>query len=146
MLNISFEIDPSLIPVLIEFVHDISDHLENELAIDITFPEDDPELASAWRESLLASLKYDCQNLLLLIDHESFGHAPISLNPELAECISRACSAMRHKIRSTFLSRLSDIDLESGELDLVQIPGNLLKPYTCYAFLASIQESLVQAM
>lgn len=146
MLNISFTIDPYLIPILIEQINGICSTFENTLAIDIKFPDDDPDISEYWQKSLLADLQYDCQNLLSLVNNETFGQEPISLEIDFAEAVSRACSAIRHKLKSDYLKTISNDDLESNNPNLTQIPNNLVQPYACFFFLASLQEAIVQGL
>lgn len=146
MPNIFFKIDPSLLPILIEYIYFVSCQFEENLAIDIQFPDNDPELSESWKQSLLADLQYDSQNLLSLMSDESFGQTPVTLEISFAEAISRACSAIRHKLRYDFLKKINDNDLESGDMDLTKLPNDLIKPYTCFVFLASLQEAVVESI
>lgn len=138
-----FKIDSKLFSILHEVIEEVTIVLKKELAISIDLPTDDPELAESWKETLLQDLNSDCRNLLFLIGHESFAKEAMDIEPEFAEASSRACSAIRLKLRKTLLENVPDHQLESGDLELNDLPEEIQKPYTCYAFLAALQESLI---
>lgn len=146
MPNFFFKIDQNLLPIFVDQIRHISESLKEELAIEIQFSDNDQELSSSWENSLIENLQVDCHNLLLLLENKSFGQKSIYLDIELSECVLRACSAIRHKLRSTFLAEISDADIELCELNLTQLPSKTRKPYACYVFLAYLQESIIQSM
>lgn len=146
MLNFFFKIDRDIVPILEEQIRDISEQLKDELVIELQLPDNDPELSSCWKYTLLEELQSDCRNLLFLLENKSFGQEPISIEIEFAEAILRACSAVRHKLRSSFLAEINDGELESGNLNIAELAPELQKPYACYVFLAYIQESIIQSI
>lgn len=146
MPNFIFEIDQNFLPIFIVQIHDISEQLKDGLALEVQLPRNDPELSSSWNHCLLEDLRMDCQNLLFLLKNESLGGKAISLEVELAESILRACSAVRHKLRSTHLNQVPNQDIESGNLDMAKLNTNLRVPYTSYVFLAYLQESILKTI
>lgn len=146
MLNFFFEIDANIIPILREQIHGILEQLKDDLVIEVLLPDNDPELTSCWKSSLVEELQADCRSLLSLLGHKSFGQEPISVEMEFAESFLRACSAVRRKLRTNFLAEIKDCDLERGELNIIELAPKLRKPYACYVFLAYIQETIIQSM
>lgn len=146
MPNFYFEIENNLLSILTGQIRDVSELLKDELALEIQFPDNDPELTLSWMDSLLTDLRFDCQNLLSLLENKSFGQGSITLDIEFAESTLRACSAIRHKLRSAFLSELSDSEIELSELNLALLSPKIQKPYTSFVYLAYIQDSIAQSI
>lgn len=146
MPDLYVKLDYEIVTLLTNQICNIAEQLENELVLELRLPDDDPELSSCWKHSLLEELQADCQNLLFLLRNEAFGQKPFFVEIEFAEAALRACSALRHKMRSSFLIEISDYDLESGNLDLTRIAPSIQGHYTCYVCLAFIQESIIQSI
>lgn len=146
MPDLFLKIDNQLLPILLHQVRNIVKQLKDELAIEIKFPDNDPELFACWKYSLLEDLQADCRILLSLLENQSFGQKPIPLETSSAEAALRACSAIRHKQRSSSLAQISDSDIESGQLNIAQLDPKLQQPYACYVFLAYMQESIIQSL
>ena len=72
MSDFHFTIDAQLFATLKSVIHEVAKILKYELAIELDFPQDDPELEELWKETLMDSLDSDCKNLLFLIGNESF--------------------------------------------------------------------------
>lgn len=146
MPNFFFKIDSEVLSILIDQIRDIAEELKDELAIEIKLPDNDPELLECWKYSLLEDLQADCRILLSLLENESFGQEPISLEIEFAEATLRACSAIRRKLRSTSLAEINDSEIESGVLNIAELAPECQKPYASYVFLAYVQETIIQSM
>lgn len=151
MPNFTLEIDPSFLPLFIVQIHSMVEQLKNELAIKIQLPKNDSELSESWTLCLLEDLRIDCQNLLFFLKNESLSGKPIHLELELAESILRASAAIRHKIRTTLLASFSDSEMEtgilaSGQLEISKLIPQYQVPFSCYLFLAHLQETILKTI
>lgn len=143
MPEISLNIKPHFLEILQGLSEEISSYLFEELAIPVTFPDDDPEMAFIWRETLLEQLNVDCQELIDFLREEQLDGESFHLERARIESIVRACSAVRQKIRFLCFNEFEDSFLESYEQELDTLPKEFQKIYACYTLLAVIQETLV---
>ena len=77
-----------------------------------------------------------------LVELLTGGRAPP--REENAECIVRACAAVRLRLREHYLKPLGDEKLESGDVDMLTLDEPLRRAFMCYLFLATIQELIIQ--
>lgn len=106
----------------------------------------DGELHHSWQEDLQLQLDHDLRVLRKLVAASDFGVGVVSLTETSAEAVLRACSALRLKIRETLLGAISDEVLESGSVDFQKLNPLQQQSYGAYAFLAGLQELLVEEM
>jgi len=146
MPEISLNIKPHFLEMLQGLSEEIASYLFDELAIPTTFPDDDPDMAFIWRETLLEHLSVDCQELIDFLREEQLTGESFHLEKSRVESIIRACSAIRQKIRSLCFNEFEESFLESYEQEPDSLPEEFQKIYACYTLLAVIQETLVCAI
>ena len=73
-------------------------------------------------------------------------HGYVEIDSEEAENLIRALSEMRLFIRQSFLSELSDDELETGDFDLEKQNGSNKLCYFSYLVLAEMQETLIDQL
>ena len=61
-----------------------------------------------------------------------------------AEVILRACAAVRLRLREHALKTVGDEALETGELEISRLPRETNLAFSCYVFLATLQEVIIQ--
>lgn len=146
MPELNIKISSFFVETLTELIDRITKTLQGDLVLDIEPLDDDPDLAEAWREGLLESLREDCQFLLSLVNHEKFGQDKMTFGDDKAEAILRASAAVRLKIQQTFLVDIAGEDLETGEVDFYSLKPDVQKVFACYVFLANLQEIILQEL
>lgn len=145
MPEIQFRISPVFLVTFTELVETLTRQVGLQLAVQVNGPEDEDEIMlEAWRDSLIHSVREDCEKLLSLFKDTGFGQQNVIISEEVALGILRACSAVRLKIQQLFLKKFDESELEEGNLDFHQLDPDTQQVYACYVFLAGLQETLVQ--
>jgi len=109
-------------------------------------PEDDEDLAFWWLGSLKELMDEDCSALLGLISSPRFGRGAIRIDEETAERVLRAASAIRLRLQEYHLGRVSEEDLELGNVDYGRLNQEDQLYFRAYHILAAIQEKIVEGM
>ena len=143
MPEINIRVSHYFVESLSHLLERIAKTLRSELAISVRLVEQDEDLTAAWEEGLLEQLQDDCRKLMALFRGNQLGKTAVELDSDSADSILRAASAVRIRIRETFLNGLSEEDLEQGEVDFYSLEPDIQQTYACYVFLAGIQEQLV---
>lgn len=147
MPKFEFKMSPFFVDTLVEVIKRVTTSLEHHVVIPMDGIDEDPDLAAAWREGLLESLREDCIDLVSLVSADRFGEGVVSIEEDKAESTLRACSAVRLKIQQTFLQdEISDEALESGQIDFHALQPDTQKVFACYIFLGNLQEMLLAEM
>lgn len=141
ILDIGFH--PGIVSAFRDMVEEASRAGAVQPVVKPRLPEDDEELDEFWRESLLEQLRADCDELLEQLGSFGEGSHQLAMTPEQAEALLRASSAVRLKIRELHLSDIPDESLEEGFCNLESLPLDTRRNYMCYAFLASLQATLI---
>ncbi|MGC4075244.1 MAG: hypothetical protein QM760_22630 [Nibricoccus sp.] len=68
----------------------------------------------------------------------------IAFDEENAEAILRACAAIRLRMREQYLKTFGDESLETGDVEIDELPEPMRHVFMCYVFLATIQELIIQ--
>jgi len=144
MKRIEVKLSLSVVPPLLDVIKSTVDDLGGSLAAPSALRDVDEELRATWTDGLLASQGSDCRTLLALFDREFFSNGVIAFDETNAEAIVRACAAVRLRLRDRHLKTLEDDVLESGNVELEQLPEPQRKAFMCYLFLATIQELIIQ--
>ncbi len=148
MPNINLELSRDIVSALTKLIESISIMFKHNLAFDAIVPTDDPDLAVAWKQDLMEQLQLDCDYLIAILIQQDIGknNNIVSLDDHGIEVTLRVASAIRLKLRTVFFSELTDEELEDAMLNPANIPPHLDKPFTCYQFLAGLQETLIRAI
>jgi hypothetical protein len=144
MKRIEVKLSLSVVAPLLDVIKSTVDDLDGSLAAPSTLRDVDEELRDAWMEGLLISQTGDCRALLALFDREFFSNGVIAFDETNAEAIVRACAAVRLRLRENHLKTLEDELLESGNVEIAELPEPQRKAFMCYLFLATIQELIIQ--
>jgi len=144
MKRIEVKLSLPVVAPLLDVIKGLADDLGRNPAI--AFPQSglDAELGDAWTGELIASQQSDVATLLSLFGEEFFTDGVVYFDPNNAEAIARACSAVRLRLRERHLKPLSDEALEAGEVHVSGLDDQVRKAFMCYLFLATIQELIIQ--
>jgi hypothetical protein len=129
---------------LLDVIKELADSLQKNLAAPLALQDIDPEFREAWEDELLTSQNDDLRTLLALFDDEFFAEGVVSFDEKNADAIVRACAAVRLRLREVYLKPIGDEALEGGDVDLMTLDEPLRKAFTCYLFLATVQELIIQ--
>lgn len=144
MKRVEVKLNLDAVAPLLDVIKGAADQLEPALATQPQVPEQDAELAEAWRAELLEGQRSDLQVLLGLFDSEFFSTGVIALVPDNCEAILRASAAVRLRLREAHLRTLEDENLEAGEVSIEDLPEETQGAFAAYVFLATLQEVIVQ--
>jgi hypothetical protein len=144
MIPIEVRLSLPIVAPLLDVMKDLMGGLKRNLATSPNLAELDSEFRDVWTGDLLESQKQDLHTLLTLFDEKFFAEGIVSFHADNAEAILRACSAVRLRLRTRHLESLGDEVLESGEIDVPNLPEPMRKAFLCYLFLATIQELIIQ--
>ena len=144
MKRVEVKLSLPVVEPLLGVIKAAGDSLDRQLAAPLAMTDLEAEFRDAWSGELVAGQNKDVQTLLGLFGSEFFDTGTIAFDEDNAEPIVRACSAVRLRLRARFLTGLNDETLESGEVDLVQLDEDVRKAFTCYIFLATLQELIIQ--
>ncbi|MEM9226371.1 MAG: hypothetical protein AAGA45_00235 [Verrucomicrobiota bacterium] len=141
---IDVRVSPVFIATFSDLVEKLARHANLQLAVQVYGPDsEDEELLLAWQEGLLTSVAEDCQALVVLLKDTGLGQQPVNLNEGDAYAVLRACSAIRLKTQQLFFKQLSNESLEQGEIEFHKLDPEMQQLYSCYCFLAGVQETLI---
>ncbi len=146
MIKVGLRIHPVFLSSQVRLIEELAEALKRELPVPYSSPEPDPDLEEAWRSSLVQEVEQDLNCLLIFLGKEGLGTRSVSLNEGEADAVLRACSAVRLKIRETFLSAISGEDMERGLVDMERLSPRERGPFACYLFLAALQDHLLSQM
>lgn len=143
MKKIEIKLSQASVAPLLDFIKSLSDRLGDQLMIDPRLLGMEPDLQETWREDLLESLGNDGKVFMGLFGSRFFETGTIEIDLENAEAVLRAGSALRLRLRESALKRFTDEVLENGDWDLEEMTVEEQKGYSCYLFLAAIQEVII---
>lgn len=144
MKRIEVKLNLYAVAPLLDVMKAAADELEPALAIEARVPSQDTEFADSWRAELLAGQRSDLALMLGMFDVDFFATGLMALDPTNAEPILRACSAIRLHLRVVHLQGLDDEQLEAGSIALESLSEIQGRAFAAYAFLATLQEIIVQ--
>ena len=144
MKRIEVKLSLPVVAPLLDVIKSTIDDLGGSLAAPSVLHDVDEELRATWLDGLLASQGDDCRTLLSLFDRDFFANGVIAFDETNAESIVRACAAVRLRLREKHLKTLEDDLLESGNVEIAELPESQRKAFMCYLFLATIQELIIQ--
>jgi hypothetical protein len=131
---------------LLDIIKAVADELRQHIAVPVALTGADADLASVWHEDLLQSQRDDCDRLLSLFDQEFFTEGVVAFDRDNAEAVLRASAALRLRLRSARLARMSDEALEALEADSVMeaLDENEKKAFACFVFLDELQKIILK--
>lgn len=144
MKRIEVKLALPVVAPLLDVIKELADGLRKNLAAPIALDDLDAEFRDAWVGELVTSQSEDVQRLLALFDDEFFREGVVAFDEENAECIVRACAAIRLRLREHYLKPVGDETLETGEVDMTTLEEPLRRAFMCYLFLATVQELIIQ--
>ncbi len=145
MKKVEIKLKRSAIAPLLDFIKPLANDLKAGRGIDPVLPDDlDSELRASWQRDLVESSGRDADTLMGLFNSRFFEDGAIEIDAGNAESVLRASAAIRLRLRSAFLTKFSDADLESGRLDHGRMTREEQRAYGCFLFLATIQEVVVE--
>src|SRR5882724_8801318 len=140
MKRIEVKLALPVVAPLLDVIKELADGLRKNLAAPLTLTDLETDFHESWVGELLSAQNDDVHTLLALFDDEFFREGVVAFDEENAECIVRACAAVRLRLRERYLKPLGDETLESGDVDMATLAEPLRKAFMCYLFLATIQE------
>jgi len=144
MKRIEVKLSIPVVAPLLDVIRAMAESLKGSLASTVDVESIDEDLRGAWIDDLLAAQNRDLDVLLALFDEDFFREGAILLDEENAEVITRACAAVRLRLRSSQLSGIDDRVMEQGNPALDDLPESSRKALMCYVFLATMQELIIQ--
>jgi hypothetical protein len=144
MKRIEVKLAVPVVAPLLDVIRELAEGLRQNLAAPAALKDLDDDFREAWAGELLTAQNDDVRTLLALFDDEFFTEGVVAFDENNAEVILRACAAIRLRLRQVYLEPLGDEMLEAGDVDLTKLGEPLRKAFTCYLFLATIQELIIQ--
>ncbi len=144
MKRIEVKLSLPVVAPLLDVVKSAADTLSAELAASLSFEDIDPDVREPWQAELLEAQNDDIRTLLALFDAQFFSTGVIAIDEENADALVRACSSVRLRLRSRFLTDLPDELLESGDVEMDALADPVRRAFMCYLFLATVQELIIQ--
>ncbi|MCC5023108.1 MAG: hypothetical protein J6386_10110 [Candidatus Synoicihabitans palmerolidicus] len=138
MKRIEVKLSLAVVAPLLDVIMLAADSLDDELAAPLPLEQVDADLREPWREELVQGQNGDVATLLALFDSDFFASGVVNFAEDNADCILRACAAVRLRLRDRFLTDISDEMLECGDVDLDDLPEGDRRAFMCYLFLATV--------
>jgi len=144
MKRIEVKLSLPVVAPLLDVMKSVADSLMGSLAVPLNPIEGDEEMHDTLQAELLGAQNGGVRSLLEMFDREFFETGMIAFDEENAEPILRACAALRLRMREQYLKTFEDESLESGDVEIEDLPEPMRHIFMCYVFLATIQELIIQ--
>jgi hypothetical protein len=144
MTTIEIGLNQEVVLPLLEFIRPVMEKLEHEAALAFPVADDDDELADVWSSGLLHTQTDDCSYLMSLFDHEFRESGVVRIEVEQADRFLRASSAIRLKVRETFLTHVPDSALEGADFDFDALADPDRTGFAVYVLFATLQEVIIR--
>ncbi len=144
MKRIEVKLSLPVVAPLLDVMKTVADSLQDRLAVPLEHVDVDEDMHEVWNSDLLVTQKDGLSRLLAMFDKEFFESGMIAFDEENAEPILRACAALRLRMREQYLKTFGDESLESGDVEIDELPEPMRHVFMCYVFLATIQELIIQ--
>jgi hypothetical protein len=144
MKRIEVKLSLGVVAPLLDVIKSVGDSLDDDLAAPLPMDQVDADLREVWREELVSGQNGDVATLLALFDSDFFASGVVNFDEDNADSLLRACAAVRLRLRDRFLEEIPDEFLESGDVDLDDLPEPERKAFMCYLFLATVQELIIE--
>jgi len=143
MRVIEVRLSVQVVAPLLDVMREAADALRGEPSPAVHLPSLPDDLRDFWRADLIGGQTNDLNQLLGLFGDDFFKEGLIYLDAQSAEPVLRACAAVRLQLHRRHLSRLSEEELESGEVEIDELTEPLRRAFVCYLFLATLQELIL---
>jgi hypothetical protein len=144
MKRIEVKLSLPVVAPLLDVMKSVADSLLGSLAVPLNAIEGDEEMHETLQAELLGAQNGGVRSLLEMFDREFFETGMVAFDEENAEPILRACAALRLRMREQYLKTFEDESLESGDVEIEDLPEPMRHIFMCYVFLATIQELIIQ--
>ena len=144
--RIQVKLSLPVVAPLLDVIKGLADDLRRSPALPHSPPEQEADFSAMWADELLDAQNQDIAVLLALFGEDFFSEGIVYFDRHNAEAIARACSAVRLRLRDRFLETMGDEALESGDVDMTRLEAPVRKAFTCYLFLATIQELIIERL
>jgi len=146
--RIQVKLSLPVVAPLLDVIKGLADDLQKVLAKPHTpsAQAPDADFSAMWAGDLLTGQNEDIAVLLALFGEEFFSEGIVYFDRGNAEAIARACSAVRLRLRDRFLEAMGDEALESGDVEMSALDATTRKAFTCYLFLATVQELIIERL
>jgi hypothetical protein len=144
MKQVEIRLNISAVAPLLDVIKSAADDLRSTLAIRATFPEEDHEFSETWVQDLMAGQNSDVRELLGLFDSDFFTDGAISIDSDNCDSLLRACSALRIRILTRWLSDVPAEVLEDEDAPIEQVPTGARLAFAAYTFLDQIQKIVLE--
>lgn len=146
MAEINIRMNPFLAEAMVEMVEQVLQAQLPDRVDETANPMEDPDLRSLWMQGLSEEEDRDAAQLLYLLRHRKFGRRAIELEDDAAECVLRACSAVRLRILDLYLSEVPSEQLEVGLINQESLQPEQQRSYACYLLLATLQSLIINQL
>jgi hypothetical protein len=144
MTTIEIGLNREVVLPLLEFIRPVMEKLEQEAALALPVADDDDELADVWGSGLLDTQIDDCSYLMSLFDSQFRKSGIVRIEVEQADRFLRASSAIRLKVRDTFLTHVPDSALEGGDFNFEELTDPDRTGLAVYVLFATLQEVVIR--
>lgn len=144
MKQVEIRLNISAVAPLLDVIKTAADDLRDMLAVKATFPEHDAEFNETWTQDLMAAQNSDVRELLGLFDSNFFADGAISIDSDNCDSLLRACSALRIRILTRWLSAVSAEIIEDEDAPIDLIPVEIRLPFAAFTFLDQIQKIILE--
>lgn len=144
MKRIEVKLSLPVVAPLLDVMKSVADSLRDHLAVPLEHVEVDEDMRDTWNTELLGAQNDGVSRLLAMFDREFFETGTIAFDEGNAEPLLRACAALRLRMREQYLKNFGDESLETGDIEIDELPEPMRHIFMCYVFLATIQELIIQ--
>lgn len=144
MKQVEIRLNISAVAPLLDVIKTAADDLRDTLAVRATFPEHDAEFNETWTQDLMAGQNSDVRELLGLFDSDFFTDGAISIDSDNCDSLLRACSALRIRILTRWLSAVPAEVIENEDAPIEAIPVEIRLPFAAFTFLDQIQKIILE--
>lgn len=144
MRYIDIKLSLPVVAPLLDVLKSSSEALKDSLACPLSVDDLDSEMREVWSEELIQAQNSEVRALLALFDEDFFSTGMVRVAESDSDATVRATAAIRLHLRKTLLKSLSDEALEAGAVDVDALKEPTKSAFLCYAFLASIQDLVLQ--
>lgn len=144
MRYIDIKLSLPVVAPLLDVLKSATEALRDSLACPVTVDDLDPEMRDVWNEELIQEQNTEVKKLLGLFDENFFSTGMVRIAEDQADAIVRATAAVRLHLRKTLLASITDEMLEAGSVDIDRLKEPVRSGFLCYAFLASLQDLVLQ--
>jgi hypothetical protein len=144
MKRIEVSLSLAAVEPLLDYVEPLLRGLDAQPALDFQQVDSDEDMTEMWRAELLHGQVSDCGILREVFGSDFRESGKIEIDEENADAILRAAAAVRLRLRDTGLKRVTDEDLESGDVDFDRLGESEKLAFASYLFFATIQELVIK--